>query len=177
MSHHSSVGGVQNKLILKRHKKLGFLLNESPWSSKQVQENFVRLVNLCSLWHYEVKVSHCVPHCAPNQIDYGKKNVEINSGTAIFSVFFLWQYNYTSEHHHLFLEWLWVLRILKKFVLDKNQKINVHIMSQILEKTFLTFSFAAVVLSSFDFCSKCITVQSWSRNPWKMELFVTIVKN
>ena len=91
--------------------------------------------------------------------------------------FFLWQYNYTWEHHHLFLEWLWVLRILKKFVLDKNQKINVHIMSQILEKTFLTFSFAAVVLSSFDFCSKCITVQSWSRNPRKMELFETIVKN
>ena len=29
----------------------------------------------------------CKPY-APNQIDYGKKNVEINSGTAIFSVFF-----------------------------------------------------------------------------------------
>ena len=35
------------------------------------------------------RLPHCVPHCAPNQIDYEKKNVEINLGTAIFSVFFL----------------------------------------------------------------------------------------
>ena len=29
----------------------------------------------------------CVPCRAPNEIDYRKKNVEINSGAAVFSVF------------------------------------------------------------------------------------------
>ena len=54
---------------------------------------------------------------APNQIDYGKKTVEINSGTAIFSIFFLWQYNYTREDQHLFLEGLRVLKMLKIFII------------------------------------------------------------
>ena len=30
----------------------------------------------------------CLPCCAPNEIGYGKINVEINSGIAVFSVFF-----------------------------------------------------------------------------------------
>ena len=33
------------------------------------------------------RFASCKPY-APNQIDYGNKNVEINSGTATFSVFF-----------------------------------------------------------------------------------------
>ena len=69
-------------------EKLGFLVNKNLCSSKQVQENVVCLAIFCSLLHYKVKVFPCVPHCAPNHIDYGKKNVEINSGTAIFSIFF-----------------------------------------------------------------------------------------
>ena len=89
-------------------EKLGFLVNKSLCSSKQVQENVVCIVIFCFLLCYKVKVFPCVPHCAPNHIDYGKKNVEINSGTAIFSIFFLWQYDYTRDVHHLFLEGLWV---------------------------------------------------------------------
>ena len=37
-------------------EKLGFLVHESPCSLKQVQENVVRLVILCTLWLYEVHV-------------------------------------------------------------------------------------------------------------------------
>ena len=48
-----------------------------------VPHNFVLIVTLRSKC-----LPHCVPHCAPNQIDHGKKNVEMNSGAAIFSVFF-----------------------------------------------------------------------------------------
>ena len=55
-------------------------MNKSLYFSKQVQEN-VHLVILYSL-------ACDLPHHAPNQIDYGKKNVEINSNIAIFSVFF-----------------------------------------------------------------------------------------
>ena len=69
-------------------EKLGFLVNKSLCSSKQVQENVVCIVIFCFLLCYKVKVFPCVPHCAPNHIDYGKKSVEINSGTAIFSIFF-----------------------------------------------------------------------------------------
>ena len=61
-------------------EKLGFLVNKSLCSLKQVQEN-VHLVILYSL-------ACDLPHHAPNQIDFGKKNVEINSDIAIFSVFF-----------------------------------------------------------------------------------------
>ena len=46
-------------------EELGFLVNESPCSSKQVQENIVRLVIFCSSWRYEVKVftSPCTSLC------------------------------------------------------------------------------------------------------------------
>ena len=37
-------------------KKLAFLVHESPCSSKQVQENVVHLVILCTLWLYKVHV-------------------------------------------------------------------------------------------------------------------------
>ena len=37
-------------------EKLGFLVNETPCSSKQVQGYFVSLVILCSYWRYEVQV-------------------------------------------------------------------------------------------------------------------------
>ena len=46
-------------------EKLGFLVHKSPCSSKQVQENVVHLVILCTLWLYEVHVftSSCTSPC------------------------------------------------------------------------------------------------------------------
>ena len=90
--------------------KLGLLVNKNLCSSKQVQENVVCLVIFCFLLCYKVKVipSPCISLCTKSNRLW-KENVEINLGTAIFSIFFLWQYNYTREHHHLFLEGLWVL--------------------------------------------------------------------
>ena len=79
-------------------------------SSKQVQENVVHLIILyLLLWlvTYKVKVFSW-PCPKPHRLC--KKKVKINSGTAIFSIFFLWQYNYAWENHHLFLEWLWVVK-------------------------------------------------------------------
>ena len=54
----------------------------------------------------------CLPCCAPNEIGYGKINVEINSGIAVFSVFFSFTDSIftTWECHKLFLEWLWVVK-------------------------------------------------------------------
>ena len=45
--------------------KIGFLVHESLCSSKQVQENIVQLVTLCTLWLYEVHVfaSSCTLSC------------------------------------------------------------------------------------------------------------------
>ena len=91
-------------------EKLGFLVNKNLWSSKQVQENVVCLVIFCFLLPYKVKVfpSPGTSLCTKSNRLW-KENNEINLGTAIFRIFFLWQYNYTREHHHLFLEGLWVL--------------------------------------------------------------------
>ena len=53
-------------------EKLGFLVHESLCSSKQVQENVVCLIILCTLWLYVVMcLPHCVPCRAPNEICYG----------------------------------------------------------------------------------------------------------
>ena len=76
-------------------EKLEFLVQESPCSSKQVQENIVHLIILCSSWPYEVHMftSSCTRHF-PTEISYLKVIIEINSDTAISSVFlFLQQHN------------------------------------------------------------------------------------
>ena len=104
-----------------------------------------------------------------------EKNVEINSGIySRIQCFFLWQYIITLEK---ITTCSWndckYLRILKKFTLDKNQKIMCRSRCKVIEKTFLTPSVAAVEFLSFLFCSKFITAQSGSRN----EVFVTIVKS
>ena len=53
--------------------KLGFLLNESLCSSKEVQENVVCFIYApCDVTSYTC-LPHCVPHLAPNEIVYGKK--------------------------------------------------------------------------------------------------------
>ena len=70
-------------------EKLGFLVNKSLCSSKQVQENVVCLVIFCFLLRYKVKVfpSPCTSLCTKSNRLW-KENVEINLGTAIFSIFF-----------------------------------------------------------------------------------------
>ena len=89
-------------------------------------------------------------HHVPNQIDYGKKNAELNSGTAIFSIFFS-DIIITLEKINTFSwsdceQW----RILNKFTLDKNQKVNLHITSQVyIENFFHTL-----------FCSSCVSLVS-----------------
>ena len=111
------IWNIQNFLHL-------FLVNESPCSSKKVQENVVLMVILCCLWRYKVKffVSLCTKsNRLWKEICWNKLR------SAIFSDFSLWQYNYTWEHYHLFLEDCEWLRILKKFALDINQKIGVKI--------------------------------------------------
>ena len=52
--------------------------------------------------------------------------------------FFLWQYNYNWERHHLFLEWLWVVEDSYKFALDKNRKlyVQIHHVANSMEKFF-----------------------------------------
>ena len=61
----------------------------------------------------------CVLHRAPNEREYGKTIVEINSSMTVSSASFLWQYNYTWEYHHLFLEWLWVVKDYRNLCLIK----------------------------------------------------------
>ena len=70
-------------------EKLGFLVNKNLCSSKQVQENVVCLVIFCFLLCYKVKVipSPCISLCTKSNRLW-KENVEINLGTAIFSIFF-----------------------------------------------------------------------------------------
>ena len=74
-------------------EKLGFLMNESLCSLKQVQENVVCLVIFCFLQRYKIKVlaSQCTSLCIKSN-RCGKKNVEMHSGTAtwwaIFCIFF-----------------------------------------------------------------------------------------
>ena len=65
-------------------------MNKSPCSLKKVQEVIVRLIILYLLfWLVTFKVKVFASPYAPNQINYRKKTVEINSGTAIFTVFSL----------------------------------------------------------------------------------------
>ena len=80
----------------------------------------------CDVTRYKC-LPHRVPLYVPNERGYGKKNVEINSGTAVFSVFSFSQFNYTWEHPHLFLEWLWVFKDSWKFALGKDRKLYIQI--------------------------------------------------
>ena len=52
-------------------EKLGFLVHESPCSSKQVQENVVRLVTLCTLWLYMIHVFalSCTSSCTKSNME------------------------------------------------------------------------------------------------------------
>ena len=130
--------------------KVGSLAIESPCSSKEVQENVVCLVVLCSLWRYKVKVfaSLCT-------LLYPKSNR-------------LWKEKCWNKFRYSYIQCLFFsdnmitlenittcswndsaqLRILEKFAPDKNQNIIVQITPQILYKTFFTPFFPAVVLPS-----------------------------
>ena len=52
---------------MERMEKLGFLVHESPCSWKQVQENVVRLVILCTLWLYEVHAFLLIVYLVPSR--------------------------------------------------------------------------------------------------------------
>ena len=56
------------------------VLHKASSGERGVPRNFVPLLILC--------LPHRVSHLAPNGIDFGKENVEINSGTAVFIVVF-----------------------------------------------------------------------------------------
>ena len=66
-------------------QKLGFLVRKSRWSLKQVQENVVRFVFLCSSWSYTVNMftSSCTGH-DPNEKGYLKVSIEISLGIHTF---------------------------------------------------------------------------------------------
>ena len=59
-------------------EKLGFLVHESPCSSKQVQENVVRLKILFTLWLFEVHVftSLCTSSCTKWSILWKDESVQ-----------------------------------------------------------------------------------------------------
>ena len=124
--------------------------------------NFVLLVTLRSK-------SVCLTvylHCAPNQIDQEKKNVEIKSGTATtFSVFFSDSISRIQNITTCSWNDCEQIRILKKFVLDKNQKINVQITLQILQKTFFDSLLRSCSVALICVLQQMITVQRESRNP------------
>ena len=88
-------------------EKLGFPVNESSCSSKQVQGNIVRLIILRSLWRYEVKVltSPFTSLCTKSDRLW-KEKCWNKVRYRYIQCFFLWQYNYTWEHYHLLFEWL-----------------------------------------------------------------------
>ena len=96
----------------------------------------------------------CVPHHAPNERDYGKTIVEINSSMTAFSASFLWQYNYTWEYHHLFLELLWVVKDYRNLCLIKTNRSMFRSRRKFCRKPFLTPSFVAAMLLSF-VCEYC----------------------
>ena len=87
-------------------EKLGFLVNKSLCSSKQVQENVVCLVIFCFLLLYKVKV---FPSLCTKSNRLWKEKCWNKFRYSYIQYFFPWQYNYTTEDHHLFLEGLWVL--------------------------------------------------------------------
>ena len=66
-------------------QKLGFLEQKSQWSLKQVQENVVRPVFLCSSWPCSVHMftSSCTGH-DPNEKGYLKVSIEISLGIHTF---------------------------------------------------------------------------------------------
>ena len=109
----------------------------------------------CDVTRYKC-LPHRVPLYVPNERGYGKKNVEINSGTAVFSVFSFSQFNYTWEHPHLFLEWLWVFKDSWKFALGKDRKLYIQIdqVANSIEIFFLKLSYTAAVLLSL-VCEHC----------------------
>ena len=102
--------------------KFGFLVHENPCSSKQVQENVVRLVILCPSQPYEVHMftSSCTWSWSKwNRLSKGK--YWKNSSTAISSVFFSFSDSVIAswERHHSFLEDCEELRILRNLHLIK----------------------------------------------------------
>ena len=115
-------------------EKLGFLGNESSCSSKQVEGNVVRLIILRFLWRYELKMfaSPFTSLCTKSNRLW-KENCWNKFRYSYIQCFFFSDSIITLENiTTCSLNDSNYLRILKKFALDKNQKVNVQITSQIL---------------------------------------------
>ena len=92
-------------------EKLCFLVHKNLYSSRKVQENVVRLVILCTLWHYMVHVfaSSCTSLCTKWKC-YGK--MKQCSNILLFLQEGLKGYPSKgnpdfSSHGKLYVTWLW----------------------------------------------------------------------
>ena len=91
-------------------EKLGFLVNQSPYSWNQVQENVVRLKILyLLLWLATYKVKVFASPCTKSNRLW-KEKCWTKFRYSYIQYFFLWHYNYTWEDQHFFLRWLWAVK-------------------------------------------------------------------